>query len=106
MPQNAVRAAGRSEDRSMLSGSVAAPSVKLSGIKRQRQRQSRAFHLPVTFDSSQISRISTITMQVPVSGMPTTTPTPQSDAAYPKVAGASRPPTRAKEKIPLKNPGW
>ena len=45
-------------------------------------------------------------MQVPSSGIPTTTPTPHAEAAYPSVAGASRPPNRPSEKMPLKKPGW
>ena len=44
-------------------------------------------------------------MQVPARGIPITTPTPIPAAAYPTLAGASRPPTRASEKIPLKKPG-
>src|SRR5579883_125464 len=68
--------------------------------------QSPIPHFPVTFDSSQISSSSPITMKVPTSGMPSTTPTPKRAAAYPSVAGASRPPNKAREKIPLKNPGW
>jgi len=39
---------------------------------------------------------------VPINGIPMTTPTPHFDAAYPSVAGASKPPTSANEKIPLK----
>ena len=76
-----------------------------SWAHKQKQRGGE-FHLPVTFDSSQIRSSSAITRNVPSSGIPTTTPTPHFDAAYPSVAGASRPPTSAKEKIPLKNPGW
>ena len=65
----------------------------------------RALHLPVTFDSSQINRINNMTMHVPSRGMPITTPTPQAAAAYPRLAGASRPPISAREKMPLKKPG-
>ncbi len=47
---------------------------------KQKQRGGE-FHLPVTFDSSQIRSNSAITRNVPSSGIPTTTPTPHIEAA-------------------------
>src|SRR5262249_7360307 len=77
------------------------------GKRSQRERQGgQAGHRPGTFDSSQSSSSSVITRKVPISGPPTTTPTPSASATYPRVAGASSPPTSAREKMPLKKPGW
>src|SRR5207247_2614401 len=70
------------------------------------QSPHRFGHLPVTFDSSQIRDNSAITINVPSKGIPMTTPTPSPSAMYPSVAGAISPPTSAREKMPLKNPGW
>ena len=67
----------------MLSASeapVVTAAAKAIRAVQQRASPARArapgHHLPVTFDSSQISRISTITMKVPSSGIPITTPLP------------------------------
>src|SRR5215471_6793364 len=53
----------------------------------KRRGKHAVSHLPVTFDSSQIRSKRVITTNVPSSGTPTTTPTPRTDAAYPRVAG-------------------
>ena len=51
------------------------------GPRQHHRDHPPAGHRPVTLDSSQSSRSSTITMQVPSNGIPTTTPTPQAEAA-------------------------
>ena len=79
MPQKAVRAAGEASiSRSMLSGSEAPAPADCATSKSQ---QTARLHRPVTFDSSQISSSSTITRNVPSSGIPITTPTPHDAAA-------------------------